>query len=163
DFKYKDYQLGKITINGETIELPVVGVPGTPEGTFGIALGYGRTYDGSDTRAELKNGKNVFHLLSKSGDNFTNIAKADITKAEGTTKLAITQTHFNITMKDLEGTRTRKVVKETILKDYQKKKNAGNEDREEILEELTTLYPEHEKPGHHWTMVIDLNTCTGCS
>lgn len=172
DFKCREYGVGKITINGQTVELPVVGVPGTPYGTFGIALGYGRTFNGEKIadektddmrwRDNLKNGKNVFTMLSKTGDNFTNIAQASITKADGSMRLGTTQTHFSITLKDLEGIRTRHVVKETILKDYKEKKNAGNEDREEILEDLKTLYPNHEKPGHHWTMVVDLNTCIGC-
>ncbi len=76
--------------------------------------------------------------------------------------MAITQTHFNITLKDLGGIKTRKIVKETTLKEYKADLHAGNEDRKEILEEMSNMYPEHEYPGPHWTMVVDLNTCTGC-
>ena len=55
DFKEKKkYAIGKLTVNGQTVELPVVGVPGTPEGSFGIALGYGREAVNND---ELKVGK----------------------------------------------------------------------------------------------------------
>ncbi len=159
DFKAKEYAVAKLTVNGQSVELPVVGVPGTPEGVFGVALGYGRDVVAHD---ELKTGKNVFQMLSKSGDNFTLAAKATIEKTGAVQKVAITQTHFNITMKDLGGVKTRKTVKETTLKEYKKDQHAGNEDRKEILEEMVTLYSEHEYPGHHWTMVIDLNTCTGC-
>ncbi|MCW5909109.1 MAG: TAT-variant-translocated molybdopterin oxidoreductase [Chitinophagales bacterium] len=166
DFKEKIYAVAQLTANGQSVELPVVGVPGTPEGVFGVAVGYGRTAVAHD---ELKVGANVFQLLSKSGDNFTEIAKAEISKTAKTEKVAITQTHFNITMQDLGGIKTRKVVKETTLKEYVKSVedkraySAGNEDREHIMEELVTLYYKHERPGHHWTMVVDLNTCTGCS
>lgn len=166
DFKEKIYAVAQLTANGQSVELPVVGVPGTPEGVFGVAVGYGRTAVAHD---ELKVGANVFQLLSKSGDNFTEIAKAEISKTAKTEKVAITQTHFNITMQDLGGIKTRKVVKETTLKEYvksvedKKAYSAGNEDREHIMEELVTLYYKHERPGHHWTMVVDLNTCTGCS
>jgi len=159
DFKAKEYAVAKLTVNGQSVELPVVGVPGTPEGVFGVALGYGRDVVAHD---ELKTGKNVFQMLSKSGDNYTLAAKATIEKTGKVQKVAITQTHFNITLKDLGGTKTRKTVKETTLHEYKKDQHAGNEDRKEILEEMVTLYSEHEYPGHHWTMVIDLNTCTGC-
>ncbi len=159
DFKAKEYAVAKLTVNGQSVELPVVGVPGTPEGVFGVALGYGRD---AVAHAELKTGKNVFQMLGKSGDNFVYAAKATIEKTGTVQKVGITQTHFNITMQDLGGVKTRKTVKEATLNEYKKKKNAGNEDRELILEEMVTLYSEHEYPGHHWTMVIDLNTCTGC-
>ncbi|MBL0309952.1 MAG: TAT-variant-translocated molybdopterin oxidoreductase [Bacteroidetes bacterium] len=159
DFKEKRYAIAKLTANGQSVELPVVGVPGTPVGTFGIAVGYGREAVAHD---ELKIGKNVFQMFSKSGDNFTDIAKATIENTGKSTQVAITQTHFNITLKDLGGVHTRKVVKETTLKEYQKNLAAGNEDRAEILEEMVTLYYKHDRPGQHWTMVVDLNTCTGC-
>jgi len=36
--------------------------------------------------------------------------------------------------------------------------------RKEWMEHhLVTLYPGHDMPGHQWGMVIDLNSCTGCS
>ncbi|HWB63206.1 MAG TPA: TAT-variant-translocated molybdopterin oxidoreductase [Chitinophagales bacterium] len=159
DFKEKRYAVAKLTVNGQSVELPVAGVPGTPEGVFGVALGYGREAVVND---ELKNGKNVFGFLTSKDGGFTNIAKATIEKTDKTEQLAITQTHFNIRLKDLGGVKTRKVVKETILKDYKKDPAAGNEDRKEILEELVTLYYKHDYPGPNWSMVIDLNTCTGC-
>ncbi len=159
DFKAKEYAVGKLTANGVSVELPVVGVPGIAEDTFAIALGYGRE---AVAHNDLSVGKNAFQMLTKSGDTFTSAAKATIEKTSGIEKVAITQTHFNITLHDLGGTKTRKTVKETTLHEYQKDSHAGNEDRKEILEEMVTLYYEHEYPGHHWTMVIDLNACDGC-
>jgi MoCo/4Fe-4S cofactor protein with predicted Tat translocation signal len=158
DFKDKEYAVAKLTANGQSVELPVVGVPGTPEGVFGIALGYGRQAVAHD---QLKIGKNVFQLLNNA-NGVAHTAKATIEKTGKTEKLAITQTHFNITLKDLGGVKTRKTVKETTLNEYKKDKRAGNEDREHILEEMVTLYYDHEYPGHHWSMVVDLNSCTGC-
>ena len=164
DFKDKTYAVAKLTVHGQTVELPVVGVPGTPVGTFGVALGYGRQV----ANKELCTGKNVFQMLQDKDGKFTNMAAATIEKTGKTEQLAITQTHFNITLKDLGGVKTRKIVKETSLKEYQKSiaakdmYSAGNEDRKEIMEEMVTLYYDHEYPGPHWTMVVDLNTCTGC-
>ena len=159
DFKNKEYAVAKLTANGQSIELPVVGVPGTPVGAFGIALGYGRE---AVAHPELSVGKNAFGLLTSKDGNFTDVAKATIENTGKVAKVAITQTHFNITLQDLGGVKTRKTVKETTLNEYKKDAYAGNEDRHEILEEMVTLYYEHEYPGHHWTMVIDLNSCDGC-
>ena len=160
DFKEKKkYPIGKLTVNGQSVELPIAGVPGTPENVFGVAVGYGREAVNND---ELKVGKNVFQLLTNKDGGFTTIAKATIEKTDKFDQLAITQTHFNITLKDLGGIKTRKTVKETTLKEYKADLHAGNEDRKEILEEMQTIYPEHDFPGPHWTMVVDLNTCTGC-
>ncbi len=160
DFKAKEYAVGKLTVNGKSIELPVVGVPGTPEGVFGVALGYGRE---AVAHAELNVGKNAYPLLPVAADgSVVYAAKATLENTGKVEKVAITQTHFNITMPDLGGVKTRKIVKETTLNEYKKNPFAGNEDRAAILEEMVTLYYKHDYPGHHWTMMIDLNACDGC-
>jgi molybdopterin-containing oxidoreductase family iron-sulfur binding subunit len=156
DLELKDYQMVKVTANGHSVTLPAISVPGVADGTFAIALGYGRTVTNND---ELKVGKNAYPLL---GDNFSYVSKATIEVLPDTEKVAITQSHHNITLKDLGGVKKRKVVKETTLPEYVKNVSAGNEDRAEILKEMVTLYYEHEKPGHHWNMSVDLNSCIGC-
>jgi MoCo/4Fe-4S cofactor protein with predicted Tat translocation signal len=159
DLELKDYQLVKVTANGRSVTLPAVAVPGVPEGTFAIALGYGRTAVNND---DLKVGANAYPLLTSLGDNLSYVTKATIEVLPQTEKLGITQSHHNITLKDLGGVKKRNVVKETILPEYVKNDAAGNEDRAEILEEMVTLYYEHEKNGHHWNMSVDLNSCIGC-
>ena len=164
DLELKDYQLVKVTVNGQSVTLPAVAVPGLANGTFAIALGYGKTVTNPLAKDELKVGKNAYPLLAMMGENFSYISKATIEVLPQTEKVAITQSHHNITLKDLGGIKKRKVVKETTLAEYIKneKGNAGNEDREEILEEQVSLYYKHEKIGPHWNMSIDLNTCIGC-
>jgi MoCo/4Fe-4S cofactor protein with predicted Tat translocation signal len=159
DLELKDYQLVKVTANGRSVTLPAVSLPGVPDGAFGIALGYGRKVANND---ELKVGQDAYPLLAMMGDNLSYISKATIEPLTGTHKLAITSSHHNITLKDLGGIKKRKVVKETTLPAYIKNDAAGNEDRAGILEELVTLYYEHEKPNLHWNMSIDLNSCIGC-
>jgi molybdopterin-containing oxidoreductase family iron-sulfur binding subunit len=73
-----------------------------------------------------------------------------------------------LTHKGLGGYKTRHIIKETTLDEY-KKDNAsenviGEHKRKDwIKDELVTLYPGHTYPGHHWKMVIDLNSCIGCA
>ena len=159
DLELKDYQLVKVTANGQSVTLPAVAVPGVADGTFAIALGYGRK---SPDNAELKVGQNAYPLLALLGDNLSYVSKATVEVLPQTEKVAITQSHHNITLKDLGGIKKRKIVKETTLPEYVKNETAGNEDRAEILEEMVTLYYEHEKNGHHWNMSVDLNSCIGC-
>ena len=163
DLELKDYQLVKVTANGQSVTLPAIAVPGVADGTFAIALGYGRNYTNENgNNDELKVGKNAYPLLASIGDNLSYVSKATIEVLPQTEKVAITQSHHNITLKDLGGVKKRKVVKETTLPEYVKDDSAGNEDRAEILEEMVTLYYEHEKNGHHWNMSVDLNSCIGC-
>jgi molybdopterin-containing oxidoreductase family iron-sulfur binding subunit len=159
DLELKDYSVVKVTANGKSVELPAVAVPGQAEGTIAIAVGYGKTVANHN---ELKVGVNVYPMLSLVDDNFSNVADATIEKTGKTVKLAITQTHHNITLKGLGGLKRRGVVKETTLPEYLANPSAGNEDREKIKQQLVTLYYEHEKSGHHWTMTVDLNSCIGC-
>jgi len=183
---HPEKQVLKVTVNGRSLELPIIIVPGTNPNTIGIALGYGRGTDGAsndddaDNRKELIEkarefigkaggavGKNAFPLVSFNGvtrDYF--IPAVDIADAGYKYKVAQSQTH-----QTYEG-RT-EVVLETTLATLRKEPKMFSERREELhkdfapeegqnFERDATLYPLFDKPGIHWGMSVDLNTCTGC-
>ncbi|HSZ87641.1 MAG TPA: 4Fe-4S dicluster domain-containing protein, partial [Puia sp.] len=136
-----------------------------------IAVGYGRQSANADKtadyigRAAVGVGKNAFPLASFNGttvDWFINDITIDTTDEKYS--LAQTQTHSTY-----EG-RT-EVVKEMTLDDFKKSPNEIIEDREKELkpfggienyEKEGTLFPYYDKPGIHWGMSIDLNSCIGC-
>ncbi len=158
----------KITINGkESVELPVLIIPGVQSNTLGIAVGYGRTAEMG--KAVIGAGKNVYHFTSLTNGtvNFT-APDVKIEKTGDTYKIALSQTH-NI-YDTAQGVRT-EVVKEISLPEFKKNPEEIIENRKEELdkyggidgyEKQGTLYPYHIKPGIHWGMSVDLNSCIGC-
>jgi len=165
----------KVTVNGRTMELPVMIIPGIEKSTVAIALGYGRqsraegdavNYDRIG-RAAYKSGKNAFVFTGFDGQSIQYDAIATVEKSSASAyPLAQTQVHGF--------TENRPVIYETSLKEYIK-------NPESLLEEAVhersilipegysdyvkdaTIYPYYDKPGIKWGMSIDLNTCTGCS
>ena len=175
--KQSDYEVHpekpvvKITVNGKSVELPVIVIPGINAATIALAVGYGReSANKEDTQNNIGKsangaGKNVYPLVGFNGTNsYSSVATVEKTGAMY--PLAQTQVHGF--------TESRPVIFETNLKDY-------NTNPEALLEEVTkereaitiggskdfvndaTMYPNFEKPGIKWGMSIDLNTCTGCS
>ncbi len=58
----------KVTVNGQSVELPAFMQPGQTPGTVGIALGYGRGDGGENIgRAAFATGENGDHLLTADG------------------------------------------------------------------------------------------------
>ncbi len=158
----------KINVNGkDAVDLPVIIVPGTHPNAIGIAVGYGRTAEVG--KAVINSGKNVYPLTSFLNNTITCIVPdVKIEKTGDTYKVALAQTH-NI-YDTAQGVRT-EVVKEITLPEFIKKPDEVKEDRRKELEEFGglnnyekkgTIYPYHEKPGIHWGMSVDLNSCTGC-
>lgn len=177
--KQSDYEVHpekpvvKITVNGKSVELPVIVLPGMNAATIAIAVGYGRGTEGATPEQVTQNigrsavgaGKNVYPLVGFSGTNSYS-AVADVEKTGKMYPLAQTQVHGF--------TESRPVIFETNLASF-----AANP--ESILEEVNaerkmlmydgakdfvkdaTIYPDFDKPGIKWGMSIDLNTCTGCS
>ena len=179
--KNKDYEVITVTIDGKEITLPVVALPGVPNGVLGVCYGFGR--------------KNVSHNDLGRGTSIYPIAKTNVSvypaswSHEGSKyKVAVMQQEHRLEHKGLGGEKTRLIVKETTLDEYKVNAAAGNLMNEGlgwtprqkwVDKHMTSLYgeenPEREKSqeyggahleqltrGHHWGMAIDLNSCIGC-
>ena len=163
----------KITVNGRSVELPALIIPGMELNTVAVAVGYGRMSANKDQalertgRAAAGAGKNVYPLVIPDGTTFSYNNVAEIVKTGDVYPLAQTQVHGF--------TEDRPVIHETNLASYVADPKAMlaevNHEREEVLMphgktdfvKDATIYPDHPKPGIKWGMSIDLNTCTGCS
>jgi len=166
---HPDRKIVKVTANGKTVLLPALIIPGVAANTIGIALGYGRTEKIGKCAAD--SGQNVFPFANMTGNgvSFENY-NATVDKPTGDTyKVAISQTHNVYTTP--QGTRT-EVMKELTLADFKKDPGSILDDRGKELEpyggladyeKQGSIYKYYDKPGIHWGMSVDLNTCTGCS
>ena len=145
-----DGQTVRVGMNGyEVNELPVLIQPGQAVNTYGIALGYGRTYSEDVTNDMQDLGANAYPF-AKHGEYVVS-GSLEIS-ADGRYELARTQTHHTIEGRD--------IVREASLDEY----NEDNGVRNHHKHTLHSLWDEHDySTGHHWAMAIDLNSCTGCS
>ncbi|MFZ4059239.1 MAG: 4Fe-4S dicluster domain-containing protein, partial [Ferruginibacter sp.] len=162
----------KITVNGKSVELPVLIVPGIHPNVVALALGYGR--ESADKNKTAENigrsangaGVNIYPLVAFDGTSFSYAAVADLAKTGNTYVLAQTQVHGS--------SESRPVIYEGSLKKFVEDPKhvlrEATEERENLIPyggkdfvKDATIYPHFEKPGIKWGMSIDLNTCTGCS
>ena len=145
----------KISANGNSVELPLLIQPGTPNGVIAIPVGYGREIAGL---AGKDIGANAHRLATIKNNAVSEFTSATMEMTGRKEELAQPQIHYTIP-------ESRITVKETTLSQFQENPQAGNVDR--YLSEFRdatdlTLYPEREFPAHHWGMSIDLNSCFGC-
>ncbi len=157
----------KVTVNGKTIELPALIIPGTHPDTIAIAVGYGRSEKMG--KAAFGAGKNAFPLTSLNGSSISFInTNVEITATGDKYPVALTQTHSRYDT--AQGNRT-EVMKELTLAAYKENPTEIRDEREKELkpwgglekfEGQGTIYPVYDRPGIKWGMSVDLNTCTGC-
>jgi molybdopterin-containing oxidoreductase family iron-sulfur binding subunit len=139
-----------IVVNG--MEIPALVQPGQAYRVISIALNYGRTAAGK-VAADI--GIDVYPLAIFQNNNIQYYRSVDepVTTPKKT-QLAQTQTHHT-----LDG---REIVRETTLKEYKEKADAGNEIHKEFEKHHQTLYPEHRYDSFRWGLGVDLNSCIGC-
>jgi molybdopterin-containing oxidoreductase family iron-sulfur binding subunit len=164
---HPDKKVVAVTVNGKTVNLPVLIVPGTHADTVGIAVGYGRNKEFGRTSDGVGANAFQFATLINGTINF-NAAAVDLKVTGNTYKVALTQTHSSYDTD--QGERT-EVMKELTLGSFIKEPNEIIEEREEELKPYGgiqnfdkdgTIYPYFDKPGIKWGMSVDLNSCTGC-
>src|SRR5690606_3522719 len=156
--------------DGQEIKVPVLVQPGQAEGTFGLALGYGRTHAG---KVGNKVGVNVYPFIKKN-NNYFSTTRTDAVEIKVTGEsytLAQTQTHHTFMARA-------SVIQEATLAEYQKDAFAGRyqphiatsdalakklgREPGKVPPRAISLWKGHEYPNHHWGMAIDLNSCFGC-
>ena len=150
----------KLTVNGKSIVVPILVQPGQANGTFGLALGYGRTKAG---RVADGVGVNAYDLLdtSKGFVNFDLTTKVEVVATEETYKIARTQTHQTFMGRE-------NVIQEATLAEYKKDASAGRykpeiyKDGEFVKPSKISLWSGHKYSQHHWGLAIDMNSCIGC-
>ena len=130
------------------LEVPVHVQPGQADGVLALALGYGRERAG---KVANKVGVNAYPMaeMSEKGHLISSVS-AYIESTPKKVFLPNTQGHHS-----MEG---RQIVVETTLKKYLKNPG-GAIHRHKVF----SLWSSHQYPKHKWGMVIDLNSCTGCS
>jgi Fe-S-cluster-containing dehydrogenase component len=143
---------GDMILINERLEIPVLIQPGQKYGTLSVALGYGMEISG---RVATGLGSNGYSFTGLQNGHRIYHSKATFTKTGKRYDLAMTQTHHS-----MEG---RPIIREASLDAWIENPSAGNEISEEIKKHLDSLYEGYKYEGHHWGMVIDLNSCIGCN
>ena len=162
DLKNRD-NITVTAANGAKLTAPVWIVPGMPDNTVQISLGYGRTAVGekSDSRQYVvftENGFDAYPLRTTDNSGFTT---CEIAKADGTYDLVTTQDHWAMEDRDL--------VKEVSLKDFEDKfeetvhTKLEDQYHTRSTDKLYVDRKEFSEAKYQWAMVIDLNSCVGCS
>lgn len=140
-----------VSVNGILInEIPVLIQPGQAQGTYAIALGYGRTQSG---KVGKNLGKNSFPLVKTVNGSYSYNVSGSINfeKTRKKYTLAQTQTHHTIEGRDY--------IREASLEQYKKNPAVKNENK---LNYISLWEGFDYTKGHKWGMAIDLNKCTGC-
>ena len=139
----------ELRYRGRTAKAPAWIVPGHPDGTVTVHLGYGRTRAG---RVGNGVGFNAYALRTSDAPWFG--GGLEVKKTGDRYLLACTQDHWS-----MEG---RNPVRAGTLEEYENDPAYARELFEHPSREMT-LYPNFEYRGHAWGMAIDLNSCVGCN
>ena len=156
----------KVNLNVSNISLSVPALiqPGQAKGTLGLSLGYGRTAAG---RVGNGLGVNAYPLVKLLNGTlaYTISSGVQISNTEEEHRIARTQTHQTYMNRNF-------VVQEAKLSEYQSDPLAGrhvpkiktwSDPNHEKEPEAITLWKGHKYTNHHWGLIVDMNSCTGCS
>ena len=139
-----------IDFNGHTVWGAIWRIPGQPDGSIGLSLGYGRTRSG---RAGNGAGFDVYPLRPASNPYFG--TGAGVRKLDKKFRLAAVQHHFAM--------ESREPVHAGTLEEF-KQDPYFSEKKSELPPKGLTILPETFKyAGYAWGMAIDLTSCVGCS
>lgn len=128
----------KVSVNGKSVELPAIIVPGMHSDVVAVALGYGRTKTLGKAGANV--GKNAYPFLTWNGTTVGyDQSKVTVEKTENRYDVAQTQTHHSY-----EG---RAIIHEYTLDEFSKEPNHLIEERKEEFGHFAHLPWEGHKDG----------------
>ena len=159
--------------NNKSIEIPVWVLPGIPDETIILELGYGRFINHESDRNYIDEdvlGVNVLPLKDN-GENF--LIGANFSTTNKKQIVACTQDHHGLDLEKLASdeveNRLPEIIRESNIQDFKKNDDfVLDYDRKWHLpdedKDMPSLYPSHDySEGPQWGMNIDLNVCSGCN
>jgi molybdopterin-containing oxidoreductase family iron-sulfur binding subunit len=150
-YKILSDDMVELDLDGRKLQTAAWVVPGVPDDSVTLRLGYGRDFGG---RVAGGSGFNTY--LLRTGDKQWFATGVKVRKTGEQRQVAAVHIHHNI-----EG---RGTVRATILQDYEKNPDFAHEQFEEPSRAFTLYHPElHRDAGYAWGMTIDLNSCIGCN
>ena len=163
----------EISVNGKKVKAPVIVVPGHPDNSVTLHLGYGRLFAG---RVGSGAGFNAYLIRSTDAPFY---ATGSIAKVEGKWGLAVTKSHFqdhrgktfgqpeghtNNSLEADEALGERGVIRYATLDEFKANPGFANEgEGHEKTDMGTSLFPNWTYKDNAWGMAIDMNSCTGCN
>jgi molybdopterin-containing oxidoreductase family iron-sulfur binding subunit len=159
DKSLADNDVVKVTVGGQTLNIPVRIQPGMADNALWLNLGYGRKTVG---RIGEGVGFNGYAVRTTAGFWFAEGAQVE--KTGETFTVATTQEYHSMQEPALPlgAEYKRPIVREGTLEEYKKNPKFV----EEMVEHppLESIYGNwsYDK-GYQWGMAIDLNACTGCN
>ena len=147
--------LVNLTFQGRTVTAPVWVLPGQPDNTVTVHLGYGRWRAGrAGTGTQDKPvGFNAYAIRTSSA--LWSGTGLQVAKTGGTYQIATTQLHHLMENRDL--------VRAGTLEDYKKHPSFAPEEKHEPDRNLTMYENYDYSKDYAWGMAIDVSTCIGCN
>jgi molybdopterin-containing oxidoreductase family iron-sulfur binding subunit len=162
----------ELTVNGRKVNAPVIVVPGHPDNSVTVHLGYGRSFAG---RVGSGAGFNAYLIRTSDAPFY---AVGSMKKVEGKWGLAVTKSHFqdhrpklfggqgngNNSLEADEAISERGIIRYATLDEYKADPGFANEgETHTTTDKGNTLFPNWEYKDNAWGMSIDMNSCTGCN
>jgi molybdopterin-containing oxidoreductase family iron-sulfur binding subunit len=162
----------ELTVGNGKVKAPVIVVPGHPDNSVTVHLGYGREFAG---RVGSGAGFNAY-LIRNTWAPF--YATGSLRKIEGKWGVAITKSHYqdhrsatfggqgtgNNSLEADEALGPRGIIRYATLAEYKAHPGFANEgEGHEKTEMGTTMFPNWDYKDNAWGMSIDMNSCTGCN
>jgi molybdopterin-containing oxidoreductase family iron-sulfur binding subunit len=144
-----NHEVVELSLGGRTVGAPVWIMPGQPDDSIALALGYGRSRCG---RIGDGVGVSAYRLRPATAAFFA--VGLTVRRTGARHELAVTQRHHNMEGRDLVQIRT--------FAEFQNDSDFLPDEKRHP-EEQTTLYPKYEDVENAWGMVIDQTACIGCN
>ena len=162
----------ELTVQGRKVNAPVMVVPGHPDNSVTVHLGYGRSFAG---RVGSGAGFNAYLIRTSDAPFYT---MGTMKKVEGKWGVAVTKSHFqdhrpklfggqgngNNSLEADEAISERGIIRYATLDEYKADPGFANEgETHSTTDKSNTLFPNWEYKDNAWGMSIDMNSCVGCN
>jgi len=132
------------------VEASIYVLPGQPDESVTVHLGYGRTAGGELAKDR---GFNAYRLRTSKEPSF--LSGLRLRKTGKTNRLASTQNHHSMENRDL--------IRKGTLEEYSKDPEFAVVEHHTPYKGDPSMYPQYPYEGYAWGMVINLNACIGCN